>query len=172
MRIENNMYRQLQRLNRFPAAWRPYLQTFLMGRFVPFIKTARLRCDHISRETVKVSIPNIRPIQNHIHNVHACCMALLAETASGFVFNMNTPDDKLPLCKSMNVQFVKRSVGAMRAEATLSCEEAQRIQTEEKGNMPVRVLVYDESDEPPVEVEIVWAWVPKKPVEDLNEAKH
>ncbi len=94
MRIENKMYRSLGRLNKLPASWREAVQTRLMGRFVPLLGTAGLRFEHISREQVRVSVRNRRAVQNHIGGVHACAMALLAETATGFATQMNTPDEK------------------------------------------------------------------------------
>ncbi|UOO81925.1 DUF4442 domain-containing protein [Uruburuella testudinis] len=162
MRIENRMYRSLNRLNKLPASWRGVVQTRLMGRFVPFLGTAGLHFDTIRRETVRVSLRNRRPVQNHIKGIHACAMALLAETATGFAVQMNTPDDKLILLKSMNIQYVKRSEGNMYAVAHVSDEMAALLQTEERGNFTVPCEVGDESGEPPVMVEMVWAWVLKK----------
>ncbi|KLT72209.1 hypothetical protein PL75_09375 [Neisseria arctica] len=162
MRIENKMYCSLRRLDKLPVSWREMVQTRLMGRFVPFLSTAGLRFEQLSRESVRVSIRNRRAVQNHIKGVHACAMALLAETATGFAVQMNVPDDKLILLKSMNIQYVKRSVGNMHAVARISDEMAARLQTEERGNFVVPCEVGDESGEPPVLVEMVWAWVPKK----------
>lgn len=162
MRIENKMYRQVEGLSKYPAFMRNWLLNFAMRSFVPFIRTSDVVFDKVTREEVAVHVKNKKKVQNHIHGVHACVMALLAETASGFVFNMNVPDDKLPLAKSMNIKYVKKTVGDMRAVATLDEEAAMRIKDEEKGNMPVTVTVWDETDEPPVVIDIVWAWVPKK----------
>ena len=162
MRIENRMYRTVQKMNAYPTAMRMPLATFLMGRFVPFIKTSGVRFENLTREEVRVAVNNKKRIQNHIHGVHACVMALLAETASGFVFGMNTPDDKLMLLKSMKMDYVKRSDGDMYAIATLSEKQAENIQKEEKGNLVVPVKIYDNSGEEPVIAEMTWAWVPKK----------
>ena len=63
MRIENKMYRSLGRLNKLPASWREAVQTRLMGRFVPFLGTAGLRFEHISREQVRVSVRNRRAVR-------------------------------------------------------------------------------------------------------------
>lgn len=166
MRIENRMYREIEKLNRVPESLRTRATTWLLGRFVPFTRTSGLVFEKVSREEVIVSIQNRRKVQNHIQGVHACAMALLAETSSGFVTNMNTPDDKLILLKSMHVDYEKRAVGNMRAVARCSEEMAQIIFNEERGNFAVPVTVYDESGEPPVNVEMVWAWVPKKKKED------
>jgi hypothetical protein len=89
-------------------------------------------------------------------------MALLAETASGFVVGMNLPDDKLPLIKSLKVDFKKRTKGDMRVVATLTQEQRERLKTEERGDLLVEVHVTDESGSEPILCEMLWAWVPKK----------
>lgn len=162
MRIENKMTRNLKQLDKLPSRWKAGLQTLLMGCFVPFLKTAALRFDHISHQEVRVSVRNHKKIQNHINGVHACAMALLAETATGFVTNMNTPDDKLILLKSMHINYTRRSVGNMRAVASINDAQASMIVREERGNLVVPCTVYDDSGEEPVEVEMTWAWVPKQ----------
>ncbi|WP_066567493.1 DUF4442 domain-containing protein [Snodgrassella sp. CFCC 13594] len=168
MRIENKMAKQLKQLHRFPAAWQIPLQTWLMSRFVPFIKTTGLRFEHISTEEVHVSIRNQRKVQNHIHGIHACVMALLAETATGFVTNMNTPDDKLILLKSMHIDYVRRSVGNMRALARIDEGQACLMQQTERGHLVVPCQVFDESDEEPIIVTMTWAWLPKKTTSESN----
>lgn len=85
-----------------------------------------------------VSIRNRRPVQNHINGVHAAAMALLAETATGFVVGMNLPDDKLPLIKSLKVDYLKRTKGDMRAVATLTPEQVQLVRTTPKGEVLVK----------------------------------
>jgi acyl-coenzyme A thioesterase PaaI-like protein len=108
-----------------------------------------------------VSIRNQHKVQNHIKNVHAAAMALLAETATGFVVGINLPDDKLPLIKSLKVDFYKRTQGDMRAVATLTSEDVARIATEPKGELWVPVTVTDESGNEPIKCEMLWAWVSK-----------
>lgn len=50
-------------------------------------------------------------VQNHIGGVHACGMALAAESATGILMGMNVPDSRLPLCKSMTIDFKRRAEG-------------------------------------------------------------
>ena len=109
-----------------------------------------------------VSLKNRRKVRNHIGQIHAAGMILLAETATGMVVGMNVPDDKVPLIKSMKTNFVKRSTGAMRAVAHLSAEQIEKIKTLEKGEVQVPVTVTDEVGVEPVLVEAIWAWIPKK----------
>ncbi|MBP6563613.1 MAG: DUF4442 domain-containing protein [Neisseriaceae bacterium] len=162
MRIKNRMSTNMAKFDRWPRGLGNRAKTFALGRVVPFLNTAGLVFDEVSCERVSVRVENRRKVQNHIKGVHATAMALLAETATGFVVGMNTPDDKLMLLKSMTIHYTKRSVGAMSAVATLSDEMAKRLQNEEKGDFVVPCLVTDESGEAPIEALMCWAWVPKK----------
>ena len=89
-------------------------------------------------------------------------MALLAETSTGFVVGMNLPDDKLPLIKSMTIDYKRRSQGSMRAVAYLTQEQKQMIREPEKGEVLVPVKVTDESGGEPIQCQMLWAGVPKK----------
>ncbi len=162
MAFSNALTRNIGRLSFVPQALRPGLISRLFGKVVPFVGTAGLLYESLSSEKVVVSLRNRRPVQNHIKGIHAAAMALLAETASGFVVGMNLPDDKLPLIKSLKVDFLKRTQGSMKAVATLTPEQITLIRTQPKGEVLVETLVTDESNEPPVRCEMLWAWVPKK----------
>ena len=65
MRIENTMSRQLRQLDKFPAGWKIWLQTQIMGRFVPFLKTAGLRFERISHEEVFGPVANIIKVADY-----------------------------------------------------------------------------------------------------------
>jgi acyl-coenzyme A thioesterase PaaI-like protein len=113
-----------------PANIRATVISKIFGKVVPYVGTSGLLYEEITPERVVVSIKNQRKVQNHINNVHAAAMALLAETATGFVVGMNLPDDKLPLIKSLKVSYYKRTQGDMRAVATLTPEDIARIESE------------------------------------------
>lgn len=129
---------------------------------MPLVGTAGLRYEAIDTERVVVSIRNQRKVQNHIQGVHAAAMALLAETATGFCVGMNVPDDKLPLIKTMKVDYLKRSQGDMRAEAHLTEAQIKQIRTQDKGEVTVAVKITDASGQEPIQAQMVWAWVSKK----------
>ena len=74
---------------------------------------------------------------------------------------INLPDDKLPLIKSLKVDYYKRTQGDMRAVATLTPADVARIQNEPKGEVLVPVTVTDESGGEPIKCEMLWAWVSK-----------
>lgn len=162
MSFNNTINRVVSKFAFMPPTLRATVISKIFGRVVPLVGTAGLRYEELTPERVVVSIRNRRPVQNHIKGVHAAAMALLAETATGFVVTMNLPDDKLPLIKSLKVDYVKRTKGDMRAVATLTAEQVQLVRTAPKGEVLVPVLVTDESGEEPIRCEMLWAWVPKK----------
>ena len=158
----NQLSRQLARFSGLPAVLRPGLTSFLLGQVVPMVGTARLHFEEVSSQRVVVTIRNRRKVQNHIKGVHAAAMALLAETATGFCVGMNLPDDKLPLIKTLHVDYLKRAQGDMKAVAQLSPEQIRMILTEDKGEVTVPVSITDESGQSPIACQMVWASVPPK----------
>jgi len=157
----NQLARTVAKLQGLPVigAW---ATSFALGRVVPYVGTSGLRYEVLSPERVVVRIRNRRKVQNHIGGVHAAGMALLAETATGFCVGMNVPDDKLPLIKSMKVDFVRRAVGGLTAAASLQPEQIALMRSQDKGEVTVPVVITDESGQQPIQAEMVWAWVPKQ----------
>lgn len=160
--IENNLSRLMRPLAKLPTSMRVSTLSFILGKVVPFVGTSGLRYEEVTPTRVVVSIRNRRPVQNHIKGVHAAAMALLAETATGFVIGVNLSDDKLPLIKSLHVDFKRRTVGDMRAVASLTPEQVTMIHNSPKGELLVPVTVTDESGEEPIQCQMLWAWVSKK----------
>lgn len=161
MRIENQMSSQLAQLQRLPEAQRIAVQTEHMAKLVPFLHTSGVIFETLSQEKVVVRTENIPALHNHIGGIHACVMALLAETATGFIAFLNAPDDKILLLKSMTLRYTRRSVGVVRATAELSEARAALLRDEERGNVAIVCRLTDESGESPVEAEMIWAWLPK-----------
>eukprot|EP00759_Apiculatamorpha_spiralis_P034775 PhF_6_TR35783/c0_g1_i4/m.52004 len=157
----NRLSKSVARFDSLPGVFKSTAMSYAFGYFVPFAGTAGVKFVQLNQKQCIVSIPNKRKVQNHIQGVHACGMALVAETATGFVFGMSVPDTHLPLCKHLNVNFVRRSQGMLTAEATLSDEQIKEILSKDKGEVIVPVVVRDESGQEPVKVEACWAWVPK-----------
>ena len=159
---DNQMARMLRHLDKVPALLRTRARSLLIGRMVHFVGTAGLQIEELTHTRAVVSIRNRKPVQNHIGTVHAAAMALIAETASGFVVGMNVPDDRVPVIKSMHIDFVKRSRGHMRAVAELTDEQIASIVATEKGEVTPRLVVTDDDHKEPIVCEMVWAWTPKR----------
>jgi uncharacterized protein (TIGR00369 family) len=162
MSDRNRLARLVHKFDGYPAGLRRFLITWAFGGTVHFVRTAGVQFEELTEERAVVTIRNKRRVQNHIGTVHAAVVALIGETATGAVFGMSVPDDKIPLLKSMKIAYTKRSQGGLRAEASLTPEMRERSWVGEKGEIVVPVKITDETGEPTVEAEYVWAWRPKK----------
>jgi acyl-coenzyme A thioesterase PaaI-like protein len=158
----SQLARTVSKLDRLPTMLRGFVRDRVLGRAVPLVGTARLHFAELSAERVVIHIANRRSVQNHIGGVHAAAMALLAETASGFCVGMHLPDDRLPLIKRMEVDFLRRTKGALRAEAWLTPGAIAQILAQAKGELEVPVTLTDESGESPVACRMLWAWIPRR----------
>lgn len=158
----NQLSKAAEKLQNLPEFMRSFAMSKVFGSKIKYAGHSGIRFEKLSKNECVVTIKNKKKVQNHIGGVHAAAMALLAETATGFVFGMNVPDDKLPLIKKMNIDYVKRSTGNMRAVAQLTDEQVQKINTEEKGEVIVGVTITDDADAEPIHAEMTWAWTGKK----------
>ncbi len=155
----NKIARIVHRLNTLPLGKR--LLTLAMGRMIPYVGWSGLEILEMTEDVVSIRVKNRPTTRNHIGQVHAAAMILVAESASGLVVGMNVSDTSLPLIKTLNTKFIKRSKGAITATATLTPEQ-KALFAQEKGDLPVQVTVTDESGGAPILVEAIWAWVPNK----------
>ena len=161
MAKSNRLTKLVKATSRLPQGMRTALLSKTFGRVVPMVGSAKIRYQEISASKVVVSMANHKVMQNHIGQIHACAMALLAETATGFVTAMDVPDSAVVLIKSLKVDFKRPTKGAMTAVATLTPEQQQLMQSSEKGETLVQVIVSDESGEAPIQCEMLWAWIAK-----------
>ena len=161
MTTTNRLSKLVKATAKLPKGIRSTLWSKAFGRIVPMVGSANIRYLEVSHAKVVVKIENHRAMQNHIGQVHACAMALLAETATGFVTGMNVPDSCIVLIKSLKVDFKRPSKGTMTAVATLTAEQQKLMQSSEKGETLVSVIVTDETNQEPIQCEMLWAWVAK-----------
>ena len=157
----NRLSKLVKATSQFPQGIRSMLWSKAFGRVVPMVGSAKLRYLEVTHAKVVVKIENHKAVQNHIGQIHACAMALIAETATGFVTGTNVPDSSNVLIKSLQVDFKRPSKGAMTAVATLTDEQQKLMRESEKGETLVQVSVTDETGEEPIQCEMLWAWISK-----------
>jgi acyl-coenzyme A thioesterase PaaI-like protein len=162
MSSSNPLRHFVNKVNQYPTWLSSFLMTKMFRYKVKLAGTTGIEVLHTDGKTVTYRQKNRRKAQNHIGSVHAAAMALLAESCTGFIVGINLPGDKLPLIKTMKLNYVKRATGDMTAVASLTDEQIALMQTQEKGEVNVLVKVTDETGIVPVECEMLWAWVPKK----------
>lgn len=101
-------------------------------------------------------------MQNHIKGLHAAAMALLAETATGFLTGLHVPDDRILLIKSLHVDYLKVVQGGLTATAQLSLEQQRFIAEHDKAELSIPVTVVDDAGVEAIRCEMIWAWLPKR----------
>jgi acyl-coenzyme A thioesterase PaaI-like protein len=158
----STLSRVVARLSGLPPVLRRFAITKAFTSQVKFAGTGAVQILELEEGRAVLQMRNVRKVQNHIGTIHATGMALLAESATGVALGMTLPDSKIPLLKSMHVDYVKRANGTLRAEATLPPDLRARVLAEERGDFAVPVKVTDEAGEEPIKVQMVWAWVPRK----------
>lgn len=158
----NALSRAVAKLSSLPPWLRRFAVTRAFTSRVKFAGTGAVQILELEEGRAVLQMRNLRKVQNHIGTIHATGMALLGESATGVALGMTLPDSKIPLLKSMHVDYVRRANGTLRAEATLPPELRARVLGEERGDLTVPVRVTDETGEEPIKCQFVWAWVPKK----------
>ncbi len=162
MAKDNRLYKLVKTTSKFPKGIRSTLWSKAFGRVVPMVGTANIRYLEVDKDHVTVRIENQRNMQNHIKGVHAAAMALLAETATGFLTGLHVPDDRIVLIKSLHVDYLKVAQGGLTATANLSADQQKFIAENEKGELLIPVTVIDDSGNEPIQCQMLWAWLPKR----------
>jgi acyl-coenzyme A thioesterase PaaI-like protein len=146
---------------KMPLWLRFKILTWVFRYKVKLVGTCKIEIKETDLKSATFFVKNRNKVQNHIGSVHAATMALIAESATGFVVGVNLPGDKLPLIKSMDLKYVRRAYGDMQAIASLTDEQIHILQNEPKGDFLVDVKVFDENGNEPVIAVMHWAWIEK-----------
>lgn len=162
MKAENKLSKIVKNVTRLPNSMHPTALSFLFGKVIKFAGTSRIRVESLNFTESHLVLRNRKRVQNHIGGVHAAAMALLGESATGFVVGMHVPDTCIPLLKNMNIDYVRRASGDLTAIAKLTEEQIQQMRTTEKGEVLVSVVITDSENKEPINAEFTWAWVSKK----------
>jgi len=162
MAEKNQLNKIVSTINALPEFLRSKALTTFFGKMVKYTGTTGIKIEELTDNRAVISLKNKKSVQNHIGSVHAVASVLIAESATGYVVGMNIPDTSVPVIKTIKADYVKRAKGDMRAVSSLSPEQIEAMQTQEKGETVVPVVVTDAEGKEPIFMEMVWAWTPKK----------
>ncbi|HET7845288.1 MAG TPA: DUF4442 domain-containing protein [Xanthomonadales bacterium] len=160
--FDNRLRRALRPLARLPRWVARPLRDRAIGRAIPFVGTAGLALESLDDAGAVLRLPDRRRVHNHIGGAHAAATALLAETATGLALGWHLPDDAVPLLVRLDVHYVRRAQGALRATARLDGGAVATLRSAPRGELDVPVEVVDAAGERPVECTLRWAWVPRR----------
>lgn len=162
MSKKNQLSRVVGFINKFPVGMRSWLLSKVIGRVVRFAGTAGTRVEKLTPNECIIVMRNKKKVQNHIGSVHAAAMALMAESATGFITGLTVPDSRILVIRNMDLEYVRRATGDMKAVASFTDEQVDFIKNTEKGDIEVPVVVTDSTGTETVKARMVWAWTPKK----------
>ncbi|AOE50416.1 DUF4442 domain-containing protein [Kangiella sediminilitoris] len=162
MSENNRLARLVKKIESLPGFLQKPALNFALRRTVKLVGTAKVEVLMLTKAHSEFRLKNRTKVQNHIGTIHAAGMALIAETATGMVVGMNVPDDKVPVIKTLKVDFLKRAKGDLVAKAHLTEQQVNSILTLEKGEVEVAVSVTDEEGKEPINCQMIWAWTPKR----------
>lgn len=128
----NRLLKLVNMTSKLPKPIHTKLWNKAFGRIVPMVGTAKIQYIDMQPQQVIVRMDNHKSMQNHIGQMHACAMTLLAETATGFVTALNVPDRVIVLIKSLHIDFKRPIQGTMQAIATLTHEQQQYMQNSDR----------------------------------------
>jgi len=162
MASPSELCRLVSRFESLPTGLRLGIIAFILGKKIPFIATAKLKIQELSDKRVAISIQSRRRVQNHLKGIHAVAMALLAETTTGLAIGMHLPDDKIPLLKTLKIDYLRRPRGDLAAIAELSPVQMEDVLSLTRGEISVPVIITDQTGAMPIQCELIWAWIPRK----------
>ncbi len=116
----NRLAKVVAKTQNLPSFLQKPALNFALRSTVKLVGTCKVEVLKLTKQESIFKLENRKKVQNHIGTIHAAGMALVTETATGMVIGMNVPDDKIPVIKSMNINYVKRAVGALTAKAHLT----------------------------------------------------
>lgn len=160
--MKSQLARSLEKIEKLPKFLQNSARNIALGSTVPFVGKAGIKFEKTELQEWVATLANKRKVQNHLKQIHACGMVLLAETLGVMIMAVNVDNNKIPLVKSIDAKFVKRSTGSMRGVVRLTDDQLAIIQNNEKGEMEVEVEITDEAGVQPIIVKVTSAWIPKK----------
>ena len=145
-----------RRITRWPAGH------WLFARAVcwqaPYFASIVPRIDVLEPGRCEATIRHRRKVTNHIGTVHAIALCNLAELSAGLVTDASIPRSMRWIPKGMQVEYLKKAVGTMRAVAM---PDSPAVVADAGYELPVSVVVSDPGGEPVFRARIAM-WVSPK----------
>ncbi|MEN1957398.1 hotdog fold domain-containing protein [Luteimonas sp. MJ204] len=146
-----------RRMIRWPCG--RWLFSKLVCLKAPYFASISPRIERLEPGCCEASLRHRRRVTNHIGSVHAIALCNLAELAGGLAIDASLPPSMRWIPKGMEVEYLKKATGTMRAVATPA---AAAVESATGYALPVGVAVNDASGETVFRARISM-WVSPKP---------
>ena len=146
-----------RRMSRWPCG--RWLFSKLVCLKAPYFASISPRIERLEPGRCEASLRHRRRVTNHIGTVHAIALCNLAELAGGLAIDAGLPPSMRWIPKGMEVEYLKKAAGTMRAVATPA---AAIIESTEGYALPVGVTVSDSRGDAVFRARISM-WISPKP---------
>jgi acyl-coenzyme A thioesterase PaaI-like protein len=133
-----NTLAQYRRITALPAG--QWLFSRLVCLRAPYFASIRPRVVTLEPGRCVVEIGHRRRVQNHIGTVHAIALCNAAEMAAGLCSEASLPVSMRWIPKGMEVEYLAKANGRMRAVATPAVPAVEAAQPYE---LPIAVSIHD-----------------------------
>lgn len=131
-----------RRFSRWPGG--RWLFSRLVCLKAPYFASISPLVERLEANRCEATLRHRRRVTNHIGTVHAIALCNLAELAGGLATDASLPPSMRWIPKGMEVEYLRKAVGTMRAVAT----PAQPIVAADEGYaLPVDLVVTDPAGE-------------------------
>jgi acyl-coenzyme A thioesterase PaaI-like protein len=124
----------------------------------PYFASISPRIERLEPGCCEATLRHRRRVSNHLGGVHAIALCNLAELTGGLAIDASLPRSMRWIPKGMEVEFLRRATGTMRAVAT----PAAPVEAAEGRELPVAVTVTDAGGEAVFRARIAM-WVSPRP---------
>lgn len=131
-----------RRITRWPAGHWLFSRAICLK--APYFATIAPRIELLEPGRCEARIAHRCRVQNHIGSVHAIALCNLAELVAGVMVDASLPGSMRWIPKGMQVEYLKKAVGTMRASAI---PEVPLRESDAGYDLPVEVVVRDGAGE-------------------------
>ncbi|MBP7736222.1 MAG: DUF4442 domain-containing protein [Spirochaetes bacterium] len=112
--------RVYQKMSRFPLGKRLYSR--MVGFYAPYTSTIGAHVEELRPGYCALIVKDRRKVRNHLRTVHAAALCNLCETTMGLLADVTIPPRLRWIPAEMDIQYLKKARGALRAEGSLGTE--------------------------------------------------
>ena len=140
--MDNHLVNLHRRFSRWPGG--RWLFSRLVCLKAPYFASISPRVERLEPGRCEATLRHRRRVTNHLGTVHAIALCNLAELTGGLATDASLPPSMRWIPRGMEVEYLKKAVGTMRAVAT----PAEPVVAADQGYvLPVDVVVTDPAGE-------------------------
>lgn len=138
-----------------------YVISKILSKAIPYTGSISPQIEKIENGEVVISMKDCRAVRNHLDSIHAIALANLGEFSTGLCVVTSLPPDGRAILQSINVEYLKKARGPLKAKAQFPSEKYSLTEPLVKKTIEVEGLIFDSSDNCVSKVRAHWVVGPK-----------